>query len=244
MPLVDVTITAVKRPKLLERTLESFWDKCFGLSHNQFRAVINVDPVGEPGAAEETVDVCREYFKEVIWRCPKVASFGHAFVWVWSKAVTPFIFHLEDDWELTRTIDFDRMIAIMENNTNLALLRLPAFPTAAETAKQWNVFYPWNGTFFECPIEQRAATGFAGHPSLIRTLFARQALLFLEVGKNPEKQFHYRSDLKDLALKWRFGVYSNQSSPAAIVDIGRDWIKDQPWKKAGDKSFFTHWEAR
>jgi hypothetical protein len=247
MPDVDVTITACKRPAVLRKTLESFFSKMWNssdLNTDKFRAVINVDPVGESGSAAETVDVCRDYFIHIIARTPDRPSFPGAFIWCWSQVVAPYVFHLEDDWELLLSVDFCAMKYVMEKDQELALLRLPYRKADSNNTKQWNVFYPWNGEYYECPREHVCGSGFAGHPSLIRSEFVKQALRYLNPGLNPEKQFHYSRVLRHLCLQWKFGVFSAPGWGPVIRDIGREWIAGTKWAKAGNRGFFTKWEER
>lgn len=239
---IDVVITATLRPELLYQTLKSFTDKL--LPALKCRAIINVDPVGIKGVTQkEVVDVCREFFSNTLSNTPKRASFPHAFKWAWSQARAPWVFHLEDDWELVRLIDLDAMINLFNKYENLVVLRLPYKVAGTSDMKNWNLFFPWNGEFFECPKDQILRAGMCGHPSLIRGSFVRKAAVRVAQDKNPEKQFHHRnSELKRLQEGCRFGVFAQPGDPIAIVDIGRGWLEANGLGKKGTKAFFTEWE--
>jgi len=205
-----------------------------------------VDPVGDDIDSRRVVDVCQEFFDEVIYNLPEEASFPKAFKWVWSRATSDFVFHLEDDWEMLRPVYFRELLGLLVSHGNLALLRLPAFYAGLEHMKTWNKFMPWNGEFYEVPPAQRIALGFCGHPSLIKGAFVRATSRFLDDSINPEKQFHHGpKELIQEVSRWRYGLIGEPADPPSkpiVQDIGRKWAVANNWKKAGSKAFFTKWE--
>ncbi|MBW2598555.1 MAG: glycosyltransferase [Deltaproteobacteria bacterium] len=240
--MIDITMTATRRPELIRKTLDTFLSRFF-FRANDCRLIINVDPVGRDMQSFEITDLCREYFPNIIYRCPNKPAFSRAFKWVWSQVTADFVFHLEDDWELMRPVDLTKMIKIMENNPDLAILRLPWKPTGIDSAKNWRYFFPWNGEFFECPRELRRTVGFCGHPSLIRGEFVRNTVKYIDETRNPEKQFHRGpSEIMAEIDKWRYGVFAEHDQPPAIRDIGRAWMVENGYRKVGNKALFTQWE--
>lgn len=240
--MIDITMTATRRPELIRKTLSTFSSKFF-FRTNDYRLILNVDPVGKDIQSFEIIDLCREYFPYTTCRCPNEPSFSKAFKWVWSRVDADFVFHLEDDWELLRPVDLVKMLDIMADNPDLALLRLPWKPTDTESAKNWKYFFPWNGEFFECPEEHKREVGFCGHPSLIRGEFVRNTVKYIDENRNPEKQFHHGTvEIMKEIDKWRYGVFAEQNQPPAIRDIGRRWMIKNDHRKAGSKAFFTQWE--
>lgn len=240
--MIDITMTATKRPAVLDVTLSSFKRHLF--KDTPCRLILNIDPAGLPISAERVVKVAQKYFDCRVVRIPSMASFPKAFHWAWSQAVSAdFVFNLEDDWELLRSIDLGDMIKIMERNHDLAILRLPWKPLDKITSKNWKYFFPWNSQFFECPSRLKRSIGFCGHPSLIRGEFVRATVRYLNTEQNSEKQFHYNHKIVTEVDKWRFGVYGYPEQSAAIKDIGRRWMVGAGLKKAGSKAFFTNWEA-
>lgn len=240
--LLDITITATRRPELLDVTLRSFTKYLFR-PEIPTRIIINVDPAGHSIDSSAVVAVCHRYSDSVFSRCPISAHFPSAFKWVWSQAEAPFVFHLEEDWELTRSIDLLEMMEVMNRNKDVAILRLPYRPVT-DRSKNWSVFFPWNGEFFECPSESKGSLGFCGHPSLIRYDFVVQAASNLNTASNPEKQIKWRNPLMGPLLdRYRFGVFSERDQPAAIRDIGRNWMIQHGWRKVGvNKEQFTEWQ--
>ena len=240
--MIDITMTAIRRPEIIEKTLDTFLSKL--LFSNDCRLIVNIDPIGKDIQLSEIIDLCRKYFQNIIYRCPYKSSFPAAFRWIWSQATAKYVFHLEDDWELLWPIDLQRMIKIMENNPDLAILRLPWKATNRDSAKNWKYFFPWNGAFFECPEEHKREVGFCGHPSLIRGEFIENIVQNLDETKNPEKQFHHGPpEIMTEVDRWRYGVFAEQNRLPVIRDIGRQWMIENGYKKAGNKAFFTQYEV-
>jgi len=241
---VDITMTATCRPEVIVRTLESFLDN---VEYNgRYRLIINIDPIGTSCQAE-TLDFVTTVFDpkqhQVMPFLPSQANFPNAFIRVWKAVEAPFVFHLEDDWEIVSKIDMSEMLSIMERHQDLAILRLPFRPTSDTYSKNWRFFFPWNGEFFECPAEHKLEVGFCGHPSLIRGEFVKNTVVWLSSNSNPEKQFHHgHPQLMEEVLRWRYGVYAKPLSPPTVRDIGREWMVKHGFRKKGNKAFFTVWE--
>jgi len=236
-------MTAVRRPEILKRTLSSFFRNCFATVADRCRLIINVDPVGEKIASWELCDIISAYFPHYVIGMPMTASFPHAFKWCWKWAAAPWVFHLEDDWELCAPVEIDAMIQMMEAHPKLASLRLPFFRSTEDSMKNWNIQFPWNGYYFECPEDRRKGAGFAGHPSLLRGDFVQRCAPLIDTNLNPEKQFHGdNGPLVNEVLKWEYGVWGQPNQPKMIEDIGLQWKIDNGFQKAGSKAFFKTWE--
>ena len=247
---IDITMTATRRPGILDITLNSFYNLMFkpkaSLINNVF---VNIDPVG-PGTLNDTIDICRKYFPhdKLIVHSPNTPSFGKAFVWTWTQTLSTesaCVFHLEDDWELQREVDLHQMFLLLYLYPDLALLRLSAFPSGAHIMKCWDKFISWNGTFFEVPPNLRGLLGFCGHPSLIRKDFIRHITPYMDEDKNPEKQIKGNHPVFGPYIRGsRFGVYQKQDSEALVRDIGRQWMIKTGYRKAGSKAYFMQWEKQ
>jgi hypothetical protein len=237
---VDVCMTATKRPDIIERTLESFCRLLF--KGRISRLIINIDPVGDNVDVENIISMARKYTLALTAHCPKNPSFSKAFKWCWDQVQGKHVFHLEDDWELLIPVDFSKMVSIMDRITNLAALRLPMWRTA-DTSKNWSVFFPWNGEFFECPTAHVGSVGFCGHPSLLNGKFVRNVAPLLSPHRNPEKQIKWRNSLiGPIVQAYRFGVFAEQNSPPVVRDTGREWRAQKQWCKKGNREHFTEWE--
>jgi hypothetical protein len=239
--MIDITITACRRRELLFKTLNSFLEKA--LINVPFRLIINVDPVGVDEDSYKSVELCNWFSSPVVYRCPEKPNFSEAFKWSWDQAEADWVFHLEDDWELLVNVDLNDMMGILKSHSKLALLRLPQFKAGEDKMKNWDRWFPWNGTYFECPEEMKQAVGFCGHPSLIKGQYVRACRGHLLTDRNPEKQFHGGNPfLVAEATRWEYGVYSKPGHPNYIQDLGRKWSVDNGWKKKGNKAHFMIWE--
>jgi len=241
--MLDILMTATMRPEIIMRTLESFMNKMFCNPHF-LRLIVNIDPVGGSNGMTR-LDILKEVERHipiVKSNLPPTASFPEAFKWIVRNSESEYVFLLEDDWELLYPIHLIDMVEIMDDEPDLALLRLPVFKSGLDSMKNWSTFYPWNGKYFECPDEKRIEMGFCGHPSLVRGSFLRECVKYLDTNKNPEKQFH-RGPVQLIAevAKYRYGVYGCLNAPSLIRDIGREWLAKTSWRKKGNKAFFTEW---
>src|SRR4030043_1164252 len=102
--MIDITMTATLRPQVISQTLESFCRNIFK-DRNSYRLIVNIDPVGEKVKTAKVLEVCKQYFKNIVFNTPKFPSFPSAVVWCWSKVESDFSFHLEDDWISVCKID-------------------------------------------------------------------------------------------------------------------------------------------
>lgn len=239
--MIDVTITACRRRELLFKTLNSFLENA--LWNQDFRIIVNVDPVGVNELSYKSVELCYWFSPKVKFRCPEKPNFSEAFKWCWDQVEADWVLHLEDDWEMLIRVDIRHMMGILKSHPTLALLRLPQFRSTETEMKNWDRVYPWNGRYFECPEKMRQAVGFCGHPSLIKGNYVKLCRQHLLTDRNPEKQFHGGNDkLVDEVLRWEYGVYGHPNQPNYIQDLGRQWSVNNGWKKAGNKAHFMQWE--
>ncbi len=66
--------------------------------------------MGEPADAPRLAEIARSYGPTtIVVRTPATPGFGEAVRWLWSSATSDWLFHLEDDWILTRRIDIERL---------------------------------------------------------------------------------------------------------------------------------------
>lgn len=246
---LNVTMTAMNRRELINTTVSSFYHNLLRnfkpVSHRRF--IMNIDPLPDkPTTAadiESIINIVDFYDFTYAVNTPEEANFGEAFKWCWSLCDVDWVFNLEDDWELLRPVDIKDLILIMQNNPDLASLRLPQFRSDADGMKNWNLWFPWNGEFFECPDDLRVSQGFCGHPSLIRGEFVKKCAPLIDPTKNPEKQFHHGNPaLVEEVAKWRFGVYGKPNESNYIQDLGRRWMVDNGYRKSGAKAYFMNWE--
>lgn len=245
---IDITITAVMRPSIFGVTINSFFKNLFDdylERGHRLHLIINIDPIGGEDS-KYFIKCLGNYLNMESINIPIRASFPKAFKWVWSNVHVDadYVLHLEDDWELLRKVGLLRLINILEEEKDLALLRLPAFYAGTHVMKNWNKFFPYNGKYYECPEELKGGLGFCGHPSLIKAEFVRNTVKHLDDTRNPEKQFHSRGNtpIMEEVRRWRYGVYGVPGDPPLIRDIGRKWMVKNNFRKQGSKAHFINWE--
>jgi hypothetical protein len=124
---VTLCIQAVLRPSILDKTLSSFCEKITPYLSVE-KTVCNVDLVGERCGFEDVVKVVRRYFPDAIVAKSDWPCFTRAVITPWQMAETPYIFNLEDDWELLRPVDLGSMVTVMNHNPGIAALCLPRVP--------------------------------------------------------------------------------------------------------------------
>ncbi len=244
--MLDITMTATKRPEIINTTLKTFTENLFynsNLCIDDFRFIINIDPVGEDVSAKQIVSIVQRYFSNTVIRTPSIPSFSQAWTWCWHQAENKYVFHLEEDWKLLRPLDFNKMIQIMESNDNLAHLRLSTW-RSEEQLKQWKWFLDYKGGYYKVPDDVRGTIGFCGHPSFNRLDFIQQCMANTNMDANIEKQIKWRNKPLWKAIgDYDYGVFQEPNSPAAIKDIGREWMVKHGFKKKGNREWFTEWET-
>lgn len=119
------TTPAVLRADVLSATYGSF-QKNLQADFREFRLYLNVDPAPRRGGSDlvDVLDAARSFFGDVVWNAPASASFPLAVKWLWSSVSSPFVFHLEDDWELLAPVPLDRMMSRMKDRSAI-LCRIP-----------------------------------------------------------------------------------------------------------------------
>lgn len=249
---MDITCTATLRPELLERTLTSHIKNLFGESYiKYFRLIINIDLIGH----DET-DSDRDYrlnkifdllqsikFRDLKINVSESPSFANAWFWVMGKVESDLFFNLEEDWELAIPINFQKMKMLMTSDESLVHLRLSQFKSEDQSLKNWNKFLFWNGAYFQVKDEEKGSIGWCGHPSLNSTLFIKQCMKYMRPDINPEKQIkHHYDGIRQLIEKSRFGSFHPRNTEPAEIDIGRNWMIEKGFAKAGNKAFFDTWE--
>lgn len=248
--IINITMTAIRRPELHERVLKSFCEKMFYPAMEKdvnlcIRLFLNIDPIGI-----DNYNFNMEPDKLFMFLYNKIESpqahFGKAFKWVWDESKNnhaDFTFHLEDDWELLQLVDLLNLIHIMQKFPNLQILRLNAFGSKSTYSKNWNKFVYHNGIFFEVKPEDRGLLGFTGHPSLIRQSFINEVAPKLNPNRNPEKQIKGKNPaFKHLFQDpYIYGVWGERGKGPIVRDIGRVWMIKNGYRKKGSKAWFTEY---
>ena len=253
--IINITMTAIRRPELHERVLKSFCEKMFYPAMEKDRTlklypIMHIDPIGcKNWISEDSYDILKKYFIRNITYIEsnnRTAHFGYSFKEVWQESknnMADFTFHLEDDWELLKPVDLLNLIRIMQKFPHLQIMRLNMFSSGNLVTKNWNKFIPWNGVFFEVTPPDRGLLGFTGHPSLIRQSFVNEVAPKLNPDSNPEKQIKGKNPkFKRLfQYPYTYGVWGERGKGPIVRDIGREWMIKNGYRKKGSKAYFTEY---
>lgn len=102
--ILDVLCTALRRPELFRLTCKTFLGgRINGLPNT--RMVLNIDPLGA-GSVDEMVAIAEEYAQTVVVRVADDPCFASAINWCISNLESQYVLHMEDDWILTKSIDY------------------------------------------------------------------------------------------------------------------------------------------
>ena len=244
METIDICTTAVIRPEILEGTFESF-SKCLFSDKNQYRLFINIDPIGDKKKIDKMIKVCNKYFGDIVhYQFTIKPSFPKAVLWLWKTACdesnSKYIFHLEDDWVIYRNTDINHMINILENNKDLACLRLykEDIPKST-TPRMFNKIYDYKPHGFF--VSRDSSDQFGLNPVLIKKEFIKEALPLLKDDLNPEKQMRAAHPwMHDFIMKWNYGIYGEPGDKRLVWGKrGKYWREDQGFEKG--KSGFITW---
>lgn len=210
--LLDATMTATRRPDLIDITLRSFDS---GVFHGMEKGTLylNIDPVwGDDRDDAEVEAVCRRHFPSVVVRRPEAPSFGAAVKWLWSQPRSDWFLHLEDDWVVSRPIASD-LVRREATKPNLAQIRLA----------NWSRLR-----------RRRKLLTFSTSPGFVRSEFARLASRFMNPALDPEKQFRdgLNPALQNAVAGYEVRYHGGMFTPELALDIGREWREQRQIRKA------------
>ena len=255
--VIDIVMTAVLRPKIVERTIESYVDRICKDHIDKFNLIINIDPVGEGVSQEEILKIAQRYFPDTIYNMPKEPSFPLALKWCWSQASTNLVLHTEDDFEIAKDLDIAHMISIMEQYPQLAMLRLdrgtdwdnPKDDMGGPTIQRGSYKWKYNPDGFYVSPNWRGS--FSTSPSLLRLDFMLGIIPFLRDGVSPERVTMFarwlhefygkpgKMQLRKHLQHWKSAIYA---VPLALRDQGRPWRDAHGFKKPkGNRGIKSTW---
>jgi len=203
--------TAMCRPRVLDRCYSSFYANLKGLQLRTVKLLINIDPLPNVNDRKKVIDVAKKYFGEVCINLPDKPNFTRAVNWLWSVADTPYIFHLEDDWELIKPIYFNDIITQFDKHPNLYQVVLRAY---------------------EYQYQEIALS-----PSCIAQTFYSVWGGKLDETLNPEVQLHKKMGLRTMNQTHVIAI----PKKIIVKDIGRKFLKKICFKKPDIKSKFVSW---
>jgi hypothetical protein len=119
-PDITVVITSCNRHDLLDRTLTSFFANDTG--ERIARILVGEDGSSDPG------QVCRKFGADYFMTGRRIGQM-RLIDEAYGRVTTPYIFHLEDDWEFYRPGFIEKSYRILEANPKIIVVQL----------RPWNV---------------------------------------------------------------------------------------------------------
>lgn len=229
---IDITITATLRPAIVRRSLDSLKRLLLDEIADAFeyRAIVNIDPIGEPGVTQADVeDIYRRFFTECQVFTPPTPSFPLAVKRVWEHAESPIVFHCEDSKMLTRPVPLERVVAAFDSIGPLAAVSLRALDTQAFPDLEYRL-ESYSGIYIT-PFFQRAV---ALLPSFFRGVYVREMASYMREGASPEKTIRAHEkqlgatlarSVRTTSEKYQYGFVGlkGDGQDPYFENIGRVW---------------------
>jgi hypothetical protein len=163
---VTAVVTSCGRHDLLQRTLDSFF------AHNSFEVDQTVVVEDGPDVPEPVRE--RYVGRKILWlatgeRGGQIAAIDHAYAHV----ATPYIFHLEDDWEFYRSGFIEKSLVVLRSDTKCSQVWLRALSNIQQHPVEPRIFrsdgVEWRRVALEHIIQGYHWHGFSFNPGLRRT---------------------------------------------------------------------------
>jgi hypothetical protein len=208
--IMDVTMTATRRPDLVSKTLDSFQNMLFNrLTVGTF--YINIDPVwGSEQQGKGVEEVARKYFQNVQVRRPLKPSYGSAVKWLWEQPQTDWFLHLEDDWIMTNPISLRRLSKQIASGASQ--IKLANWSRLGRRRRP--------PTLGVCPL-------------FLSSRFSKLASGKMNPDLDPDKQFRNNTNLSlEEAVSGHYAVYfGGMFTRRSLIDIGREWREHRKIEK-------------
>lgn len=120
--MIDIIITGSSRPELLKITIENF--RKFLFTEKKIRWLLHEDFVW-PEKSEESIEVAMSFGFDIILHHSPASNLGIALDTLLQKVETPYIVYLQDDWELERPVELDRILWTMDKHNEINHVLLP-----------------------------------------------------------------------------------------------------------------------
>ena len=214
---IDITMTATIRPKIINKTLNSFANNLLSNDHN-YRLIVNIDNIGNLNKNHNNVlNICRKYFKNIVYNTPEHPNFAKAIKWTWSNVDSDIVFHLEDDWIIRRKIDINFLLYLIEKHNDFSSFRLPKRNAVYKKVKRKNNLN--KNTLVQCSVVSL-------NPLFLRKSFLDKVSSVLNIKKNPERQLQKckknNKKMCKIIKNTKHCVYSGNGY-SLIKDIGITW---------------------
>lgn len=223
--MIDIVITAIRRPDILEMTLDSFCERVlanFGI--NKF--LINIDPFGGSEAEhKQCLSVVYSRFPDALIFEPENIGFGAAVKRIWENTEADYVFHMEDDWLALADITAEMVFSQFDQRTKVLSLM--------SQSKNWNQKHlfdymkkrPW---YFPVRRIDWSRPKFTTSPSFWEGDFMRKCAYLIDENYDPEKQFFsgVNRPLEQYVKTYRNKFLILNENENMMKDIGRKWSRE------------------
>ena len=221
MDQIDVVTTAIRRPEILELAYRSYFNGGIrGLP--RVRIILNIDPIGE-GDTDAIIEIASRYTSELVVRQPDESNFAAAVNWAWSHVESEYFLHLEDDWLLSRPIDFSDWIDSLQGEAYLqaVLIRKRSRKVASPYSFRANLAK-------KTVIEQVGQIPLDHNPEK----FAKSRLAHdVSIDFGPERQ------LLDMGRKWAKAQHARKADGSNNLRIDKETLSNG-WFGARNSGFW------
>jgi len=216
--------TGMLRPGILEKTYSSFSKNLTGIDLKKCHLILNIDPLpaknNNDKKKKSITNIANKYFGKVEINWSKKANHTNAVKTVWSKVTTPYIFHLQDDWELKKKVNINDMMKVMEDDDKIHEVML---------MRKCNKC-PNRVGFPPCLLSEKF---FKGLPELFNSNMACEYQMQRIFAGDPKFPKH-PSGLDHSCLMF----FPSKKTPV-IIDIGRAWMKKSGYVRGKHDKFIT-----
>jgi GR25 family glycosyltransferase involved in LPS biosynthesis len=115
MPLITFSITTCKRYDLFEKTMNSFINCCQDID-----LITRWICVDDNSSEEDRIKMKKKYpFFDFVWKSPEQKGHAQSMNIILNKVDTPYLFHMEDDWQFFNPAFYIRQcLEVLSNNPN------------------------------------------------------------------------------------------------------------------------------
>lgn len=120
--MIDIIITGSSRPDLLKITIEKF--RKFLFTERKIRWLLHEDFVWHE-QSKESISVANSLGIDVILKHSPACGLGISIDTLLQKVETPYVIYLQDDWELERPVELDRLLWTMDRHDEINHILFP-----------------------------------------------------------------------------------------------------------------------
>lgn len=244
---VHLTMVASRRPDLLERTLESFWEKML-VAFDIGSAIMNLDPIfGSKHDENRCVSIFRSFFPGSEITIPATPGLPKAIKTLWSHAPDGLVLHLEDDWQLLWDVDRHAVCDGLTRSHGEAREVVSLFLSSETTARRRQIYrYQRNslrGRFSRPFSVKPRSVSFGTSPQISKGDFLRASASLIDTSFDAEKQMRRAANAELFHMQQKYAsknLWGHQGQ-FLIEDLGRSWRETKKIRKIR-KGLHTTWE--